>query len=221
MTIKRPEHFLNQNYIQNQIMLVEKNFNMGKRKYFLVIKKCNYSLIHDIALKIDKLQKELFQPFEVSVPVIKEILVYYLPFAFILCLDAKEIKYVVNELKKIDPDIFISIQNQNSSAFAIILWNEKSNMWKNVLDENKYLDFANSYTQIVENNDKQYSSREINKKIILNLLRNQPLILFDNLTISEVIVIVNQLQRKKDYKLILSVADSLNVYHRKSFINIC
>lgn len=121
MIVQKPEYFLNQYYINNQVRLLEQKFNMEKRKYFLVIKKCNYSLIHDIALKLDKLQKELFQPFEISVPVIKEILVYYLPFSFILCLDAKEIKYVINELKKIDPDIFISIQNRNSSSFAIIL----------------------------------------------------------------------------------------------------
>lgn len=121
MTIKKPEHFLTQQYVNDQIKLLEKKFDMDKRKYFLVIKKCNYSLIHDVALKIDKLQKELFQPFEVSIPVIKEILVYYLPFTFIFCLDTKEIKYVVNELKKVDPDIYISIQNHNSSTFAIIL----------------------------------------------------------------------------------------------------
>lgn len=89
------------------------------------------------------------------------------------------------------------------------------------MDENNYFDFANSYIQITENNYRQYSSREMNKKIVLNLLKNQPLILFDNLTIGEIIVIVNQLQKKKDYKLILSVADSLNIYHRKSFIKIC
>lgn len=90
-----------------------------------------------------------------------------------------------------------------------------------MLDENKYLDFANSYVQISENYDKQYSPREMNKKIVLNLSKNQPLILFDNLSISEVIVIVNQLQRKKDYNLVLSVVDSLNIYRRKNFINIC
>ena len=218
MSIKKPLNFLEQEHVLKQIKLIEKEFEMDKRKYFLVIKRCNYTLIHDIALKIDKLQKELFQPFEISIPVIKEILVYYLPFTFLLCLDSKEIKYAINELKKIDPDIYISIQNSNVTTFSIILWNEKSVMWKSFLDENKYLDFAESYIKIVDS--KEYSFREMNQKIILNLSKNEPLILFDNLTISEIIVLVNYLQSRKDYQLILSVVDSLNAYGRKSFINI-
>lgn len=218
MSIKKPTNFLKQVHIQNQIRMIENKFDFNERRYFLVIKKCHYSLIHDIALKIDKLQKELQQPFEIPISIIKEVLVYYLPFAFLLCLNPKELKYAISELKKIDPDIFISIQNRDVSEFSIVLWNEKSELWKNVLDENKYLDFAQTYIDIVDTNE--YSSREMTKDIIYNLSKKEPLVIFDKLNIGEIIVLTYHLQSEKKYELVLSVSDTLNIYGRKNFISI-
>lgn len=179
---------------------LEKKLDISNRPYYLSIKKINLDFLYDAVNLIYNLQSLYKQPFMLTKNTIKNILKNFLPYNFFLCLSAQEAFKLKKELyENEDFDFFLVAKKREEKGMSIFtytnnFYNLNLEFYNNNNNVNHVLDFFKDYLQFYEKN--YLHKPNIDEKGIIDLFGNYPVVLFDNLSLQEAILIVNYFNNK-------------------------
>lgn len=199
---------LKKNFFENEKILkdlynLDKKLNISYRPYYLFIRKINSEFVYEASNLLFELQFDYNQPYILTKNSISNILKFFLPFPFFLCLSKNE---AISVKQKI-------LENENLSAFVIAKKREPQNCCIYTFSDNYYdldfnkidklddnlimkqtMEFLDYYQNFKNENFLSYLTNY--KKHLLDLLSNKPIIIFNELTLSQAIFIVNNFNQK-------------------------
>lgn len=183
----------------NKLYRLNSAIQLDKRPYYLSIKKLNPDFIYDAVDIIYNLQNVFNQPFILNKKTIRNILRNFLPYNFFLCLSAEEAFKLKKELRQDENlDLFIVIKKREEKSISIFtytnnFYNLDLNFYNNK-NQNEVLDFFNYYWRFLEKN--YYQRPKKSKNNIIELYGNYPVVIFDNLSLNEAILIIDHFNNR-------------------------
>lgn len=178
---------------------VNEFLKLEKKPYYLFIKRINHKYLYDAVDTIYNLQIMFKQPFILNKVTIRNILRNFLPYSFFLCLsydDAIRLKKELYQNENLDMFIVVKKrENQNTSIFTYTnnFYNFNIDFY-NDQNENEMVSFFEHYRIFLEKYF--YKKSNIERENIKDLYGNNPVVLFDKLSLDEALFLIFYFNKK-------------------------